>query len=137
MASREGVDEAGKARIAELKAEAARALAAKPGEPPILGVPSAYWADLNAYDPAVAAKKLTTPLLILQGGRDYQVTSKDLDRFKTALAGRANAEIGEFPKLNHLFMPGEGKSTPDEYQKPGHVDPAVVEAIATFVKARS
>jgi uncharacterized protein len=129
------LDEPAKKQIEQIKSEAARALAAKPGDvgPPIMGVPPAYWADLNAYDPAAAAAKLSIPLLILQGGRDYQVTSEDLQRFKVALAGHPNVTIRDFPRLNHLFIAGEGKSRPDEYNIPGHVDPSVIETIATFV----
>ena len=39
-----------------------------------------------------------------------------------------------YPPLNHLFVAGEGKSLPAEYNKPGHVAPAVVDDIAKFVK---
>jgi dienelactone hydrolase len=128
-------DEATQKRIEAIKAEAARAMAAKASDAgaKILGVPAAYWADLNAYDPATAAAQLTQPLLILQGGRDYQVTADDLQRFKTALAGRPNVTIREFPRLNHLFMSGDGKSRPEEYSKAGHVDAEVIEALAGFV----
>jgi uncharacterized protein len=120
---------------AKLRAEADRARGAKPDDegPPILYCPPAYWADLNAYDAAAAAASLSLPMLILQGGRDYQVTLQDLSRFKVALAGHANATIRELPKLNHLFMAGEGKSRPEEYDRPSHVDGEVIEAIAAFV----
>jgi dienelactone hydrolase len=127
--------EAAKKQIAELRAEAARAAAAKSEETgaPILGAPPSYWADLNAYDTAAAAAQLTLPLLILQGGRDYQVTSRDLERYKQALFGHANVTLKEFPILNHLFISGEGKSTPEEYSQLGHVDPQAIEAISSFV----
>ena len=119
----------------QIKSDAARALAARPGDAgaPILGAPPTYWADLNAYDPAATAAKLSLPLLVLQGGRDYQVTADDLQRFREALPGHANVMIREFPRLNHLFIAGEGKSRPDEYQIPGHVDASVIDAIATFI----
>jgi uncharacterized protein len=128
-------DEATQKRIEAIKREAARAMAAQASDvgTKMFGVPAPYWADLNAYDPAAAAAKLSVPLLILQGGRDYQVTADDLQRFKTALTGHRNAAISEFPRLNHLFMAGEGKSRPDEYRKAGHVDAEVVETLAGFV----
>jgi dipeptidyl aminopeptidase/acylaminoacyl peptidase len=123
----------------QIKSDAARALAAKPGDagPLILGAPPAYWADLNAYDPAATAARLSMPLLILQGGRDYQVTAEDLQRFRTALDGHANVTIREFPRLNHLFIAGEGKSRPDEYQVPGHVEVSVIDTIARFIDGLS
>jgi uncharacterized protein len=128
-------DAAAQKRIDEVKVEAAKAAAAKPGEigAPILGAPPSYWADLKAYDAAVAAAQLTLPTLLLQGGRDYQVTARDLDRYKAAVAGHANVTIKEFPSLNHLFIGGEGRSTPEEYRRPGHVDKRVVEEIASFI----
>jgi dienelactone hydrolase len=130
-------DEMARQRIDAIKREAARAMAAKSNDvgPSILGAPPAYWADLNAYDPAATAAKLSLPLLILQGGRDYQVTADDLNRFKTALAGHSNVTIREFPRLNHLFVSGEGKSRPEEYQRPGHVDIVVIETLAGFVSS--
>jgi fermentation-respiration switch protein FrsA (DUF1100 family) len=129
------LDEAAKRQIEQIKSDAARALAAKPGDagPPILGVPPAYWADLNAYDPVATAARLSIPLLILQGGRDYQVTSQDLQRFEAALAGHPNVTIRDFPRLNHLFIAGEGKSRPEEYQIPGHLDLSVIDTIAAFI----
>jgi dienelactone hydrolase len=121
--------------IAKVKSEAARARIAKADDngPAILHAPPAYWADLNAYDAAATAGSLTLPMLILQGGRDYQVTAKDLDRFKVALAGHANVTIQEFPRLNHLFIAGDGKSRPEDYNRLGHVDAEVIEAVAAFV----
>ena len=41
-----------------------------------------------------------------------------------------------YPSLNHLFMEGEGKAKPAEYQKAGHVARAVVDEVAAWVKAR-
>lgn len=122
-------------RIAALKADAARARAAKAGDTgSALGAPASYWADLNAYDAAAAAKKVRKPMLILQGARDYQVTAKDLARWHEALDGRADVRMRSYPELNHLFMPGEGKASPAEYDRSGHVDPRVVEDVAAFVK---
>jgi hypothetical protein len=72
-------------------------------------------------------------MLVLQGGRDYQVTTQDFDRFRAALAGHPNATLTLLPKLNHLFMTGEGKSTPAEYDRAGHVDGAVIDAVAKFI----
>jgi uncharacterized protein len=128
-------DEALKARIAALKVEADRALAANAGDTgaPIFNIPQAYWADLNAYDSAATAATLTLPMLILQGGRDYQVSSKDFERFRSALAGRPNVTLKMLPRLNHIFIAGDGRSTPAEYSEPGHVDAAVIDIIANFV----
>jgi len=132
------IDHSDAEQIRRLKAEAARVRAARPGDegPPFFGAPLSYWADLNAYDPAEAAASLTIPMLILQGGRDYQVTTEDFDRFRSALRAHANVACHLLPKLNHLFMSGVGRSTPSEYEATGHVDVEAIELIAAFVLAR-
>lgn len=100
-----------------------------------LGIPPAYWIDLNRYSPTEAARALGKPVLVLQGGRDYQVTAEDLDLWKAGLAGLPGASFVLFPDLNHLFVTGTGKSRPEEYQVPGHVAPEVIAAIVSFIQA--
>lgn len=99
------------------------------------GIPVSYWLDLRGYDAPAAAKDLAQPLLILQGERDYQVTMADFEAWKKALAGRRNATLQSYPKLNHLFMEGEGQSTPLEYQNAGHVAQAVIDDIASWISS--
>ena len=98
--------------------------------------PDAYWRDFDAYLPAQAAATLTLPMLILQGERDYQVTLADLQGWRNAVGGRANVTIKSYPTLNHLFLPGEGKSTPSEYQRAGRIPEFVLDDIAAWIKTR-
>jgi dienelactone hydrolase len=132
------IDDAGAERVRQFKFEAARARAARPGDEgaPALGAPLSYWADLNQYDTAKVAASLTIPILVLQGGRDYQVTTEDFSRFRSELEGHGNATLRLLPALNHLFMSGVGRSTPAEYDLPGHVDAEVIDMIAAFVLSR-
>jgi dienelactone hydrolase len=120
-----------KSRLESLRAEVARVKALKPDATgTALGAPVSYWLDLHGYNPAEAAKALKAPLLILQGERDYQVTMDNFAAWKQALP---NAAFHTYPKLNHLFVEGEGKSTPKEYEKPGHVSEAVIADIAEWI----
>jgi dipeptidyl aminopeptidase/acylaminoacyl peptidase len=96
-------------------------------------LPRSYRDDLKGYDPAVLAKTIDMPMLILQGERDYQVTMKDFALWHAALDGRSNVTFRSYPKLNHLFVAGEGKPNPSEYQKAGHVSAQVIEDIAGWV----
>jgi dienelactone hydrolase len=96
-------------------------------------VPEAYWQDLEAYSPTQTAATLTLPMLILQGERDYQVTLADLQGWRNAVGGRTNVTIKSYPTLNHLFLPGEGKSTPSEYERAGHIPDVVLDEIADWV----
>jgi len=101
----------------------------------VLGASAHYWRDLFARRPLEALRRLNRPVLVLQGGKDYQVTRADYERVEAALAGKppALARLHWFPNLNHLFMAVEGASTGAEYGKAGTVDSAVIAAIATWV----
>ena len=125
---------------AATKADVARLRAMSPGAPgektvTLLGVPASYWLSFRGYDPAGTAKALDLPILVLQGERDYQVTKKDFEGWRSGLAAAPNATFRLIPRLNHLFVEGDGPSTPAEYERPGHVSEEVVEAVAAWAKA--
>jgi hypothetical protein len=127
-------------QLAPLREGAARIKALTPADSeraePIIGAPASYWLDLRSYKPAATAHALARPMLILQGGRDYQVTGDDFALWRAALEGRSDVELREFPALNHLFVAGGGKSRPSEYAAPAHVAPEAIEAIARWINAR-
>jgi dienelactone hydrolase len=100
------------------------------------GVSAVYWLSMRDLAPVETALKVKQPLLILQGGRDYQSTMEDFAGWKKALAGRKGTTLKSYPKVNHLFAEGVGKATPAEYQKEGHVAKEVVEDVAGWVKER-
>lgn len=100
----------------------------------LLGAPAAYWLDLAAYRPVYVAARLRMPILILQGGRDYQVTMVDFETWRDGLAGNTSVEFREYPSLNHLFIAGTGEPNPAEYSVGGTVDPQVISDIATWIQ---
>ena len=71
--------------------------------------------------------------LILHGERDYQVTLDDLQGWRDALDAHAGVTIKSYPTLNHLFLPGEGKSTPSEYERAGQIPDFVLDDIAGWI----
>ncbi|MCP3100785.1 lysophospholipase [Myxococcus sp. K15C18031901] len=97
-----------------------------------LGVPMAYWKDLDSRDGVGMARKLQRPILIMQGERDYQVTEEDLATWRRGLAQVDGVDVVTVPGSNHLFIHGEGKSGPAEYSVPGHVDARVIEKLCSF-----
>jgi dienelactone hydrolase len=126
-------------RLSKLKDQVAKVKDPKlspdtPADQMPLGQPAAYWLSFRGYDPAKVAADLNTPILVLQGDRDYQVTLADYELWEKALSGRSHATLKRYANLNHLFMEGEGKGTPAEYQKAGHVAKTVVEDIAGWMK---
>ncbi|NUO48783.1 MAG: alpha/beta fold hydrolase [Polyangiaceae bacterium] len=98
-------------------------------------VTGAYFLDVRGYEPPAVAKKLTLPLLVLQGERDYQVTTRDFEGWKSALASKKTVTLRTYPSLNHLFISGSGTPSPAEYGKEGHVDEKVIGDIAAWVNA--
>ena len=135
------VSEDDKKKLEALKSEVAKIKALTDADvrstTKLLGAMPAYWLDLRGYDPPETAKSVAKPMLILQGGRDYQVTAEDLENWKKALGGRKDVEFHLYPKLNHLFFEGEGIITPLEYmQKHGSVAPYVIDDIANWIADR-
>jgi dienelactone hydrolase len=135
------VSEEDKKKLENIKAAVAKIKsltdADKASTTKLLGAMPAYWLDVRGYDPPGMAKTVAKPMLILQGGRDYQVTTEDFENWKKALGGRKDVEFHLYPKLNHLFYEGEGILTPLEYvQKHGSVAPYVVDDIAAWIIKR-
>jgi len=98
------------------------------------GAPAPYWLYLRGYDPVQVAAGLDKPMLILQGGRDYQVTvTEDLARWQAGLASRADVTITVYPDDNHFFFPGSGPSAPAETQTAQHVDARAITDIARWL----
>ncbi|MFP4498776.1 MAG: DUF3887 domain-containing protein [Vulcanimicrobiota bacterium] len=132
------IDEEEKAKLKEIEElrQEVKNLSSEPekSKKDYLGAPVSYWMDLRDYKPHIEAGKITEPLLIIQGGRDYQVTEEDYNNFKDELQEKKNVTFKFYPSLNHLFIAGEGVSKPEEYSLPGHVDEQVVNDIADWVQ---
>ena len=95
---------------------------------------ASYWLDLRDYDQVGVAAALGKPILIMQGRRDYQVTvDGDLARWQAGLAGRPDVTIRVYDADDHMFFAGAGKSAPADYERPRHVDAAVVADIAEWL----
>jgi len=69
----------------------------------------------------------------IQFAFDYQVTSEEFARWKTAIGSRPDVTFHSYPALNHLFIAGTGPSLPAEYEVPGHVAEEVVRDIAAWI----
>jgi dienelactone hydrolase len=101
--------------------------------PPKLGLPITYWVDLRSYNPGPLMKSFTGPILVLQPESDFQVPMTDFEAWKTVLAGRTNVTFKSYPGLNHIFMPSQGQKSEEDYRKPGHVSPEVIDDLAKFL----
>jgi uncharacterized protein len=134
-----GLTEEWKKKIETVKAQVAQIKAFKDSDrgaarPFIMGAAPAYWLDMRGYYPPRTALAMDGPFLILQGGRDYQVTKVDFDNWRKDLEGRPGVEFRFYPKCNHLFFEAEGIPSPEEYLlKHGSVAPQAVDDIAAFI----
>jgi pimeloyl-ACP methyl ester carboxylesterase len=88
------------------------------------------------YDPATALRKVTCPVLVLNGSLDKQVLpDQNLPPIRKALAeaGNKNVEIDELPGLNHLFQTAK-TGAPTEYaQIEETLSPVALEKMATWI----
>jgi dienelactone hydrolase len=134
LAPAQGVSEA---QIAAMESQRQNVKALSRGEPVdgplLLNLPAAYWRDLSRYDPVATAQQVGLPMLIVQGERDYQVTMTDFAAWRDGLAQRPQVQFRSYPRLNHLFVAGEGASTPLEYLTPARVDQAFIDDVAGWI----
>ncbi len=100
----------------------------------LLGLPAAYWADLNSYDQVATAAKLKQRILVIQGGYDFQVTETDYNLWKAGLSENTNAMFLFYPEYNHLFSQQERKGNSAQYQRPGNVEQRLIEDLAGWIK---
>lgn len=100
------------------------------------GVPASYWLDLRGYDPVGTAAALEIPILIVQGGRDYQVTvDDDLALWRAGLNQRPQVSINVYPEHDHMLARGTGPSKPGDYDRPQHIDADIIAAITAWIRA--
>lgn len=138
LASLDGLTKQDEVELAKVKAQVAnvKLINKKKFNPNIelpLGLPASYWKYQVTYNPIKTAKTLSCPILIMQGERDYQVTMEEFNYWKKKLGKNKNVSFKSYPTLNHLYLEGEGKSTPNEYIKPSKVATFVVKDIAEWI----
>lgn len=98
------------------------------------GVTMAYMQHMENNKPQMLVSELENkPVLLLQGGRDYQVPPSELELWKLKLQYSRMFTWKVFPKLNHLMMEGEGKPGPAEYNIPANIPEYVPDEIAGWI----
>jgi dienelactone hydrolase len=98
------------------------------------GVAASYWLDLRNYDPVTTAASLPMPILVLQGGRDYQATvADDFSRWQSGLSHRSDVTFQVYEDDNHFFFSGDGLSSPADYEAIQHVDARVVADVGRWL----
>lgn len=119
----------------ELDASIARVRSGEPmpaSETPF-DLPVGYWRHFDAIDPLADARSTDLPMLLLQGGRDFQVTATDWQLWQQALGDEPRVTFRHYPALDHLGIAGEGPSTIASYATPGHVDTGLIADVAEWI----
>ncbi len=99
----------------------------------VMGAPASYYYDLEKYPPVKILKNLSKPVLICQGGKDYQVTSKDFDIFKDEFNTNKFFTFKFYNSLSHIFTTVYGKPKPSDYYKISHIDINVIKDIINWL----
>lgn len=88
------------------------------------------------FDPAESIRKITCPVMALNGDKDVQViSSTNIPALQTILKPDSRNVIKECPGLNHLFQPCT-TGLPTEYRNiETTISETVLEDIATWIKA--
>jgi dipeptidyl aminopeptidase/acylaminoacyl peptidase len=95
-----------------------------------------FFAD---YDPLPTARRVRTPVLVLQGATDRQVTADQAQELVTAFraAGNRDVTVKIFPATNHLFL-ADPNGNPSGYASipSKRVRPEVLGTIADWLSAK-
>jgi uncharacterized protein len=98
-----------------------------------LNLPASYWNSILNYNQIKMASRLVMPALIIQGGRDYQVNTKNFKLWKKSLKNKGNVTFKIYPLLNHILLEGNSKSTPSEYQIKSKVPDYFINDISNWI----
>jgi len=99
-------------------------------------VTSPWFRYFLTYDPAIALRKLTCPVLAINGSLDKQVLpSQNLPPIRKALeeSGNHNVEVDELPGLNHLFQTAKTGSPAEYAQIEETMSPVALDKMATWI----
>lgn len=99
-------------------------------------ITSPWFRYFLTYDPAIALRKLTCPVLVLSGALDKQVLpEQNLPVIRKALkeAGNKHFEIDELPGLNHLFQTANTGSPTEYAQIEETMSPVALEKISSWI----
>lgn len=98
--------------------------------------PAYWWFEQKNYKPVDLAVKQQTPMLVLQGENDWQVTMNQFNEWKKSLQGRSGVEFKSYPKMNHLLAEYDGISIGAEYAMPSNVSSALISDIAAWIQKK-
>lgn len=98
----------------------------------LMNLPGRFWQQLEQVDPVADVRASGLPVLLLQGGQDFQVVDAEWQLWRKGLQGE-RYRFHHYPALNHLAIRASGKPALQDYQQPGHVDAGLIDDIAQWI----
>jgi fermentation-respiration switch protein FrsA (DUF1100 family) len=105
-------------------------------ESQITAIVSPWFRYFLEYDPRPILRKVTCPVLAINGEKDLQVPPKEnLSAIEEALGvgSNENYTIRELPGLNHLFQTAQTGSTSEYGKIEETISPVVLKMIADWI----
>jgi fermentation-respiration switch protein FrsA (DUF1100 family) len=102
----------------------------------IKALTSPWFRYFLTYDPATALRKVTCPVLAINGSLDLQVPpALNLPAIRQALdeAGNKHYEVDELPGLNHLFQTAKTGSPAEYAEIEETMSPIALDKIASWI----
>jgi dienelactone hydrolase len=104
-----------------------------------LAMTDAWLRWFRDHDPLPTARKVRTPVLILQGATDHQVTPEQASMLEKAFREGGNTDVTRrvFAATNHLFVP-DSSGVPGGYSqlKNSNVRPVVLRTLSDWLALR-
>jgi uncharacterized protein len=102
----------------------------------VLGRPVWYWRSMTALRPVAQVQELLRRggrALVVQGGRDYLVTSEDMKAWRLGLGEDRSVDYLTLADANHLLQSGVGQMTPAEYAWTRPVSETALDQFARWI----
>jgi dienelactone hydrolase len=105
---------------------------------PYFGLPQGYIDEMDAHPASDYLISSDKPYLVLQGGKDFQVSvEKDYEAYKELIGQKSNVEFHLYDNLTHLFTVSTMENpTTEDYVAGAHVDPAPLSDIVSWIKTK-
>lgn len=107
------------------------------GEPPPELAAHATWlSEIFAVNPERLIGRQRAPLLLVQGGKDFEVDPEaDLGALISAAKRlRVKHRVARYPELDHLLKPEPGVSKPERYREDRRVDPKFLADLVAWAR---
>lgn len=96
-----------------------------------------YFKEMGEHPVEAYLQKLTKPILVMQGGKDFQVKADvDFAAYKELLADHPDAAFRLYDNLSHCFVPsvyGRIDKAKQEYSVEQHIGDEVISDIANWI----